>query len=418
MSLFTCRSRSASGAVVDREVEAESKLEAKAILERDGLIPVKIVESRTSAKGTKSGKRSGDGDAPPRKSGTRSRKVKRKELMRFTFQLGSSIHAGVPILSAIESISRQVKNPGFRDVLIDVTADIHSGLALSAAMAKHPKVFDEIYVNTIAAGEKSGTLSEVMDNLSDQIEEEIEIRSDVRSALMYPGIVISMLVLAIGVLVIFVVPRFGEFYAGFKTELPLPTRVLIGTSTFLKEYFLIVAAAGAAMMFGFVQFLRTPLGRRLFDRFLLRIPVIGGIIESAVTLRVIQMIALFSKAGVPLLEGLETISRAVANTKFRADLVVVADSVASGESLAKSMEDAECLPVEARQMISNGEMTGSLEQSCFSVARHYKKELHYQTKNLATLIEPILTLVLAVVVVFVALATFLPMWDLAKVVKN
>jgi MSHA biogenesis protein MshG len=338
--------------------------------------------------------------------------------MRFSLQLASSLGAGVPLIAGLQSIAAQTDDRAFQAVLRRIVLDIEGGLSLSAAMLRHPRTFPPVYARTVAAGEQSGTVDKMLNDLAEFLEAEMEVVSDVRSALLYPAIVVSTLCVAIAVLVLFVVPRFTEFYSRFGTDLPLPTRMLISGSRVLGEHGVLLVLALAGIVAGCVRFVRSPGGRSRVDRVLLRVPVVGRVIETAATLRVVQVLGLSTQAGLPMLESLELIASTTSNTTMRDEIRAVGAGVRSGETLADSMEAAGCFPPSARQMLASGEATGSLERACFAVGKHYRKELHYLTKNLATFIEPLLTLVLAGIVLFVALAVFLPMWDLVKVVQQ
>lgn len=424
MPTFACRSRDASGGLVQRNVESDSESEVLRLLEADGLFPIEVRPLASGAKRAAPSKGAGGGGARAarRARGVGAervdRRIARKELLKFTMQLSSSLSAGVPILVALEAIARQTPNPSFVAVLRQMIVDLEGGASLSEALTNHPKTFTEVYASTVAAGEQSGNLTQVLDNLTEYTEIEIEVSSDVRAALLYPAMVVVTLGLAITALVLFVIPRFASFYSSFGSDLPLPTRILIAVSTAVTSYFPLVALGCAALAFGFFKFQATPTGKRAVDAFLLRVPVVKLLIHTINTLQVTQMIGLFTQAGVPIVQGLRTVARTSFSPRIRASLEAVADDVATGASLGASMEARECLPPTARQMLAAGESTGSLEQSCFAVSKYFKKELHYLTKNLATLIEPLLTLALAVIVLFVALAVFLPMWDLVKVVRN
>ena len=336
--------------------------------------------------------------------------------MNLSIQLSSTLAAGVPILTGLNSLRERTKSKALGGILEELADDLQHGLSLSQAMSKHPQAFSGVYVGTIQAGEESSTLDEMLENLAEFLEAEMEMRSEIRSAVMYPAIVVTTLMLAIGVLIVFIVPRFASFYSGFDAELPVATQILIGGSSFLSQYFPLVLVALVGAGFGAKRALRLPAVRAFVDAKLLRVPVLGPLLETGITLHVCQMLGLFTRAGMPILEGLRTIAATIANTRYRHDLLAVSDGIAVGDTLAEGLERNQCLPAEARQMISNGEATGSLERACQAVARHYKKELRYRAKNTTTMIEPALTVVLAAVVLFVALAAFLPMWDLVKVV--
>ena len=415
MSSYLCRSRDRSGALVEKTLQAGSRHDAVQVLLAAGLTPIEVREVLQES-GAPRVHSAPITDAKEKASPSRHGKITRRELMNLSIQLSSTLSAGVPILGGLEAMRARTKNKALAGILSEMVDDLQHGLSLSEAMAKHPQAFSSVYVGTIRAGEESSMLEEMLENLAEFLENEMEMRSEVRSAVMYPAIVVTTLILAIGVLIVFIVPRFAAFYEGFDAELPLATRVLIGASSLLSEQFLFVLAGAAAATFGAMRALRLPAVRARVDRIVLRIPVLGPLLEAGVTLHVAQMLGLFSRAGMPILEGLRTIAGTIGNAKYRSGLFATADGIAVGDTLAEGLERTECLPVEARQMISNGEATGSLERACLAVARHYKKELRYRAKNTTTMIEPALTVVLAAVVLFVALAAFLPMWDLVQVV--
>ena len=421
MVRFACDSRDRTGRSVERTVEAGSRREAIALLERDGLFPVEVRELAEAARSARSMRppRAVRKDRPATTPAVEpGRRVPPRELRSFSLQLASSMRAGVPLIAALESIARQTEHRRFAAVVLRLADDVRGGESLSAAIEKHPRVFGEVYGATVAAGEQAGSLDEVLDYLATFLEDRLEVRSDVRSALMYPAVVVFALFAAITVLLVFVVPRFAKLYAGFGQELPLPTRILIGTSTALVEYLVPVLLVAGGLGFAFVRFLRTDGGRSWLDGVLLRVPIVRRLVSTSNTVQVTQLLGLFTRAGVPLMQGLHTISRAASSTRVREDLRRVAVMVGSGRSLASSLEEVECLSPSARQMIATGEESGSLERSCEAVARHLRSELRYLTKNLGTLIEPLLTGMLAVLVLGVALAVFLPMWDMVTLARQ
>lgn len=426
MTAFACRTRDASGSAVEKQIEADTVRDAMAMLEEAGLYPIQITpldeESPSTPRASANKPRKAAKAKPAKDPATlatgRQPKVGRKEVMQFSIQLGSSLDAGIPILQGVQSCAEMARNKVFQEVLEQMAIKIEGGMPLSEAMRQYPGVFPHAYVGTVAAGEASGTLEDMLENLVEFLEADLEVRSDVRSALMYPIIVVAALCLAVTVLVVFVVPRFTSFYSGFDAELPIATRALMAFSTFLQEHYLLVLGGLVAAGIGVFQMLRIPRVAAARDRFVLRIPVIGKLIETSITLQVVQLLGLFTRAGVPILDAIRSAASTIGNTKYRDDLDSVADGISSGRSMAAGMEEAACFPKEARSMLANGESTGTMERACFSTAKRYKKELRSMTKTLATLIEPALTLVLAGVVLFIALAVFLPMWDLASVAKG
>ena len=404
MPRFSSECRDGKGTLVKRVVEAQSHGEALRLLENDGLVPVKVDELRRSASIP-----SLEGNRPTANHG----RVKSKELLAFSRQLGSLVTAGVPILVSLRSIGEQTSSVVLKAIIADLTRELEQGSTLSTALEAHPKTFPVVYTQTIRAGEESGSLDEMLHDLAEYLEAENELRSSVRSALLYPMIVIGTLTLAISALVIFVVPRFAEFYARSATELPLPTRILIGVSNWFTNYALLTAGILGLLTYGARKAIEHPRGRALLDRALLRVPILGRLMQTASTIRVAQMLGLFTRAGVPLLQGLETIATATSNSLLRGQLRQAASRISTGEGLTSSLTEAGCFEPTTRQMLAAGELAGSLEDACFNVASSLRRELAYLTKNLSIMIEPILTLVLAVVVLFVALAVFLPMWNMS-----
>jgi type II secretory pathway component PulF len=420
VTAFACKTRDASGKMVEKTIEAPSRRAAIHLLTDSGLVPIRVVE--TDGHNTTGSTGKAPAGSPGRIMATPGRaadgKIKRKQLLHFTLQLQSALDAGISILAALHSAGEQTRDRNLRGILSGLVADIEGGLSLSAAMRRYPRAFPDVYTGTIEAGERSGKLETMLCHLAEFLEAEIEIRNDVRSALLYPAIVLVTLCLAVTVMVVFVVPRFAAFYSSFGSELPLVTRILVNGSTFVSTHLLPIVAGVAALGFGVQHAARSPMGRRIIDRNVLRIPVLGKLLDTALTLRAVQLLGLFCQAGLPILDGLTLMARTLPNTKVQADLAPVIQGVTTGESLSASLEQANCFPITARQMLATGEATGSLERACFAIAKHFKRDLQYLTKNVSTMIEPLLTLVLAGIVLFVALAVFLPMWDLTKLARQ
>lgn len=406
MGTFLCTTRDRSGALVEKTIAAGSEREALMTLEQSGLVPIRV-RSATKNEGRASD-RIDLGDT------LRKEALKSKQLQQLSLQLGSSLQAGIPILTALRTTGLSSSSASMRAILAQLTEDIEGGLPLSAAMRRFPRAFPEVYVSTITAGERTGSIDELMFNLNEYLENEMELRNQLRSALMYPLIVGGTLCLAVAILVIFIVPRFAVFYTGMGAKLPLPTQLMVSGSSFVSNNILWLIGGLVTLVFGWLRCARTGKGRSVLDRLLLRIPVLGRMIESAITLRVVQILGVTVNAGLPLLEGLELMEATTTNTKFKRDLRGVVVGIRQGESLASSMEAAGCFPTTARQMLANGEVSGSMGNACKALTRQYQRELRSQTKDLTTLIEPLLTLCLAVIVLFVALAAFLPMWNMTK----
>jgi type II secretory pathway component PulF len=349
---------------------------------------------------------------------TRFQKVKLDELIVFSQQLSTLYKAGLPLLGGLESITQQVKNKKFKMTLEEVRKQVEGGSTLHGAMSKYPEVFSTIYVNMVRAGETSGMLGEALDRFITLSDREIRTQQRVKEATRYPKIVILSLTVAFAVLLTFVIPRFAQIFAQFKTPLPLPTRIMIGINTVFQNYWYLVLGAIFGIPILLRRYLRTESGRSFWDRLKLRIPVFGPIFLKIALSRFSYTFAMLNRSGIPILQTLEITSTTINNMNLSQSIEEISRNVREGRSLADAMRETEKFTPLIIQMVSVGESSGTLESMLMRITEYYDIEVDNLIKKMSTYIEPFLTLFLGVVVLFLALAVFLPWWNMAKLFRG
>ena len=349
---------------------------------------------------------------------TRFQKVKLEELIVFSQQLSTLYKAGLPLLSGLESITQQVKNKKFKMTLEEVRKQVEGGSTLHEAMSKYPEVFSTIYVNMVRAGETSGMLGEALDRFITLSDREISTQQRVKEATRYPKIVILSLTVAFAVLLTFVIPRFAQIFAQFKTPLPLPTRIMIGINTVFQNYWYLVLIVVFGIPILLRRYLRTESGRYFWDRLKLRIPVFGPIFLKIALSRFSYTFAMLNRSGIPILQTLEITSTTINNINLSQSIEEISRNVREGRSLADAMRETEKFTPLIIQMVSVGESSGTLESMLMRITEYYDIEVDNLIKKMSTYIEPFLTLFLGVVVLFLALAVFLPWWNMAKLFRG
>jgi len=349
---------------------------------------------------------------------TRFQRVKLEELLVFSQQLSTLYKAGLPLLSGLESITQQVKNKKFKMTLEEVRKQIEGGSTLNGALSKYPEVFSTIYVNMVRAGETSGMLGEALDRFITLSDREIRTQQRVKEATRYPKIVILSLTVAFAVLLTFVIPRFAQIFTQFKTPLPLPTRIMIGVNTVFQNYWYLVLGAIFGIPILLKRYLRTENGRYFWDRLKMRIPVFGSLFLKIALSRFAYTFAMLNRSGIPILQTLEITSTTINNITLSQSIEEISKNVREGRSLADAMRETEKFTPLIIQMVSVGESSGTLESMLMRITEYYDIEVDNTIKKISTYIEPFLTLFLGVVVLFLALAVFLPWWNMAKLFRG
>ncbi len=351
-----------------------------------------------------------------RRGGVR-RRIGMREVAHFTYQLSVLIGARVPIGEGMRSIAEQEPPGKFREVINDMARRIDAGGRIADAMAEHQAVFGELYVQTVRAAEQSGNMIKVLEYLSDMLERSIETRQQLRSALMYPVCVISVLGIAVFVLVGFVVPRFAKLFAARNVELPVFTQIMMAVGFSFQNYWWAYLAGLIAAGLATRRAWGRPASRAVMEKALHKVPVLKNILVGAAVARFTRVFGLCLNSGLGLIDALQMAGKAAARPMMQQDAERMVDQVRTGGRLSSVLVACEYLPPFAKRMLTSGEESAELTKMCGVIARHYERDCASTSKNISTVIEPVLIVLIAVIVLFVALAIFLPMWDMVKLMS-
>jgi MSHA biogenesis protein MshG len=345
-------------------------------------------------------------------------KVRPVDLLLFTRQMYTLLKAGVPMLKSLSGLQESMQNRQFAAVLKDLRESLDSGRELSVSLSRYPKIFSVFYVSMVRVGEITGTLEEIFLRLFHYLEFESEMSGRIKSALRYPAFVVITMAVALVVINLFVIPAFAGIYKGFKTELPIMTKLLIGFSNFMVHYWPLLLVILVLAVIGVRLYMATRDGRYQWDKFKLRLPIAGKIMLKGTLARFARSFALVFKSGVPVVEGLHVVAQVVDNDYIAQRIDHMRDSVERGESILRAAITAGVFTPVVHQMIAVGEETGELDDMMQEVAELYEREVEYEVKTLSETIEPILIISLGIMVLILALGVFLPIWDLGKAAMN
>ncbi|HMC07746.1 MAG TPA: type II secretion system F family protein [Actinomycetota bacterium] len=342
------------------------------------------------------------------------KKVPRQEIIHFSRQLAAFVRAGIPILQSIQTFSRESGNKTFKRALDEISDALRRGDPLSRAVAAHGHSFPRFYVDMLKAAELTGRLDAVLDQLALYIERDLEARRRIRSALAYPGIIGVMSLATIGILTVFVLPRFQVFFKSLNATLPLPTRMVLAAAGFLGHWWWAIGA-GAALVVGSVySLLRTEAGRRTRDTLVLRLPAVASVVRYSIVERFCRILSSMVGAGVPLPEAMVVVSESTGNAVYERALARVREEMLEGEGIAAPITRTDLFPGVVTQMIRVGEDTGTLDQQLATAALFYEKELDYKVKKLTTYFEPAMIIFMGLVVGFVAIALVSAMYGIFR----
>jgi type IV pilus assembly protein PilC len=338
--------------------------------------------------------------------------ISRKEIAVFTRQFSVMIDAGLPLVQCLEILGSQQDNRVFQKILYEVRQDVESGATLADSLRKHPKAFDDLYCNMVAAGEAGGILDTILQRLSQYIEKIVKLRAAVRSALVYP---VAVIVIAIGVVWIIlwkVIPTFATLFAGLGAQLPLPTRVTIWLSQFIGRWWWMIFAVIGLTIFAINRYHKTHAGRRRIDGLLLKLPVLGMVMKKIAVARFCRTLGTLVSSGVPILEGLEITARTAGNAVVEDAIMATRKSIEEGKTIAEPLKATDVFPPMVVQMVAVGEQTGALETMLNKIADFYEDEVDEATANLLALLEPIMICFLGVVIGGIVISMYMPMFDL------
>lgn len=406
MAEFEYKGRTARGELVTGRIESESADSVANQLFNTGITPIDIREREAGE---------GSGESVLQRLQA-ARKPTLDDLILFSRQMYTLTRSGVPLIRGLTSLAESTRNQVLRVTLLDVVEALQSGRELAAALARHPETFSPLYVNIIRVGESAGRMEEGFLRLYEYLQREKEIRNRIRQAVRYPLIVLSFIAVAIAIITIWVIPAFKRVFDQFGAELPLPTRIILGLSDFMVNWWWLVLGLLVGGFFAFLAWKRTEAGRYKWDRFKLRVPLIGSIILRASLARYARAFTMTIRSGVPLTQALTLIGRGVNNEYLGERITGMRNGVERGESLYRTTVAAGLFTPLVAQMVAVGEETGKLDDMLEEVADFYEREVDYDLRTLTERIEPILIIVIAFMVLILALGVFLPMWDLYKVV--
>lgn len=406
MEVFEYKGRSKRGEIMTGSIESPSKDAVAEWLLTAGIAPIAITPQD-------------EGSGPDwwrniKEAGT----LNLRDKLLFTRQMYTMVKAGVPLVQALAGIQKSTKNPVMIKILRDIRADLEKGVVLSAAMARHPKVFDEYYVSMVRVGEDSGQLEEIFKRLFDQLVFENKMSKQIKSALRYPTFVVVAIAIAIAILTLKVIPVFATFFTKFKSELPWMTKLLLATSNFAVNYWWLVAGAIVLSIFAFHLYTRSGNGRYQWDKYKLQIPVAGIILQKATLARFCRSLSTAARSGVPLVQAFTLVSRVVDNAFYEVRILQMRSGVERGESILSVASAAGIFTPLELQMISVGEDTGDVEGMLAQVADIYNEEVEYEIGSLSETMQPILMTFMGALVLILMLGIFLPMWQMGAAVKG
>ena len=405
MPSFAYTARDHRGAAVAGELEAGSEQLVAEQLLRSGITPIRITRAKAGA----------DKDSGFRLS---KPKVSLDEIVMLARQLRTLTKAGVPILRGLQGLADTTTNTTLSETLGDVHRQLQAGRELNVALARHPKVFSALFVALVRVGENTGRLDEAFGHLADYLEVEKHTRERIASAIRYPLVVFTAIVVAIVIMNIWVIPTFADAFARYNAELPLMTRILIGSSEVFVAYWpgLLMVLLGA--LFTFRAWTRTAKGEIAWTGFQLRAPLVGKIVRKAILGRFAQSLALTIRSGVPLVHALGVVAAVVDNAFVRERVQSMRHGIESGDSITRTAASTRLFTPLVLQMLAVGEETGALDQLLEETALHYQAEVEFELKRLADAIEPIMITVIGVLVAVLALGVFLPLWDLSSAARG
>jgi len=346
-----------------------------------------------------------------------SGRVKMKDVAVFSRQFATMINSGLSLIRSLAILADQTENEELARVIGEVRLDVEKGVSLSAAIAKHPKVFSRLYIAMVRSGEIGGVLDAVLMRLADTIEKQVELRRKIRSAMTYPIVALSICVLIATAMLLFIVPQFKAIYADLGGQLPLPTRILISASDMLKKWFPVFIVLGGVGVYLFRRWIKTENGRMIWDRFKLRMPVFGLLTRKTALARFSRTLAALTRSGVGILEALDIVSETAGNEVVSVALRETQSAVKRGDTLARPLEQHEVFPPMVTQMISVGEETGALDEMLDKIADFYDAEVTATVDALTSLIEPLMIVVMGGMVGGMVISLYLPMFNIIKLIK-
>ena len=399
MATFAYTGRSRAGQTITGEYIADSMDAAVSALRRDQILVTKINPVKEAV-------------AAVRDKKPRAKSVKAKDLAVFTRQFSVMIGAGLPLVQCLDILGTQAEDRNFGDVILATRADVEGGASLADAMRKHPKTFDSLFTNMIAAGEAGGILDAILKRLATYIEKAVKLKGQVKSAMVYPISVIVIATLVVGAILWKVIPTFAQLFAGLGADLPLPTRIVISLSNGLVRFMPFIVVGIVAAGFGFRTYYQTVGGRMVVDRVVLKLPVLGSLMRKIAVARFCRTLSTLLASGVSILEALDITARTAGNAVVEDGILTTRKSIERGETIAGPLKQTGVFPPMVVQMIGVGEATGALDTMLSKIADFYEEEVDVAVAGLLTLLEPLMIALLGGIVGGIVIAMYLPIFSL------
>ena len=401
MAKFMWEGKTRVGGTTTGEIEAPNEAFVIAQLRRQQIVPVKVKQKPR--------------DLGIRMPGRRG-KVSRKELAIFTRQFATMIDAGLPLVQCLDILGMQQENQGFKQVILKVKEDVETGSTFADALGKHPNVFDELFVNLVAAGEVGGILDTILARLAAYIEKAMKLAKQIKSAMVYPSTILAVALIVTTVLLVYVIPIFGEMFKDFGQALPAPTQVVLAISAYTRKYFLVGVVGIVLLVMGIRWYYKQENGRRRIDSLLLRTPILGDLIRKVAVARFARTLGTMVSSGVPILESMDIVAKSAGNKIIEEAVVRARASISEGKTIADPLAESKVFPVMVTQMVAVGEATGALDAMLNKIADFYDDEVDSAVAALTSLLEPMLMIFLGVVIGGLVIAMYLPIFKLAGVV--
>jgi len=403
MPKFSWEARSRTGAAQKGVMEAASTAAVEAQLKKFGFGSISVKEE-------------GKGLSMELKLPGFAKKVETKDLVIFTRQFATMIDSGLPLVQCLDILSSQQENKTFKEVLLQVKETVEGGSTFADALAKHPKIFDQLFVNLVAAGEVGGILDTILNRLAAYIEKAMKLKKQIKGAMVYPATIMTIAVGVIAVILIFVIPTFAKMFTEFGGELPAPTKFVITLSNFVVKYILLIIGLIFVIVTGIKKYYATPKGRKVMDTLALKAPIAGPLIRKVAVARFTRTLGTLISSGVPIMDGLEIVARTAGNKVVEEAVYKVRSAIAEGKTMAEPLQECGVFPPMVVQMISVGEATGAMDAMLGKIADFYDDEVDDAVSALTALMEPMLMVFLGTTVGGLVIAMYLPIFKLAGTV--
>jgi type IV pilus assembly protein PilC len=400
MPKFAWEGKTRTGTVQKGVTEAQDAASVESQLKRAGLLGITVKEQKEGFK------------LPSFGGGS----IDTKDLVIFTRQFATMIDSGLPLVQCLDILSSQQEKPAFKQILLKVKESVESGSTFADALAKHPKAFDELFVNLVAAGEIGGILDTILNRLAAYIEKAMKLKKQIKGAMVYPVTIMSIAVIVVGVILVFVIPTFAKMFADFGGELPTPTKFVIALSDFLLKYIIVIIAGIFGTIWGIKKFYATPVGRRKIDAFALKAPIAGPLIRKVAVAKFTRTLGTMVSSGVPIMDGLEIVAKTAGNKIIEEAIFGVRQAISEGKTMAEPLQACGIFPPMVVQMISVGEATGAMDAMLTKIADFYDDEVDDAVSAMTAMMEPMLMVFLGTTVGGLVVAMYLPIFKLAGAV--